>query len=112
MSLRLAGRRGLRGGASTVVGDLGRRPERSPRRIALVIAGGFILGALLTELMALTLPPSAARQFFITTVAASLGPLTVDLHVISITLGPLILRANLLSVVGILLVAWFARSLL
>lgn len=92
--------------------ELRRGPERSARRTALVIAGGFILGGLLTELMALTLPPSAARQFFITTVAASLGPLTIDLHVIAVTLGPLILRANLLSVVGILLVAWFAKSLL
>lgn len=92
--------------------ELRRRPERSARRTALAIAGGFILGGLLTELMALTLPPSAARQFFITTVAASLGPLTVDLHVIAVTLGPLVLRANLLSVVGILLVAWFAKSLL
>lgn len=77
-----------------------------------MIAGGFILGALLTELMAVTLPPSAARQFFITTVAASLGPLAVDLNVIAFTIGPLILRANFLSIVGILLVAWFARSLL
>lgn len=95
-----------------MMAELGRRPERSARRTVVVIAGGFILGALITELMALTLPPSAARQFFITTVAASLGPLTVDLHVVAMTLGPLILRANLLSVVGILLVAWFARSLL
>ncbi len=78
----------------------------------LVIAGGFILGALLTELMALTLPPSAARQFFITTVAASLGPLSVDLKVIALTIGPLVLRANFLSLVGIVLIAWFARSLL
>ena len=95
-----------------MMADLGRRPERSLRRTVMVIAGGFIFGALITELMALALPPSAARQFFITTVAASLGPLTVDLHVLAITLGPLILRANILSVVGILLVAWFARSLL
>lgn len=92
--------------------ELGRRPDKSPRRIALIIAAGFVLGALVTELMALTLPASAARQFFITTVFASLGPLTVDLHVVALTLGPLILRANILSVVGVLLVAWFARSLL
>lgn len=84
----------------------------TPRRVVLVVAGGFVLGALLTELVGLLLPASAARQFFITTVAASLGPLTVDLQVVALTLGPLILRANILSVVGILLVAWFARSLL
>jgi len=94
------------------VADLGRRPELSTRRTTLVIAGGFVLGALLTELMAVTLPASAARQFFITTVAASLGPLSVDLHVIAFTIGPLILRANFLSIVGVLLIAWFARSLL
>ena len=77
-----------------------------------MIASGFVVGALLTELMALTLPDSAAQQFFITTVAASLGPLSIDLNVIALTIGPLILRANFLSLVGIVLVAWFARSLL
>lgn len=77
-----------------------------------MLAAGFVVGALVTELVALALPPSAARQFFITTVAASLGPLAVDLQVLAFTLGPLVLRANILSVVGILLVAWFARSLL
>ena len=71
-----------------------------------------MLGGLLTELMAVTLPPSAARQFFITTVAASLQPLAFDLKVLAFTLGPIVLRLNVLSVVGVVLVAWFARSLL
>ena len=92
--------------------ELGQRRERSVRRVVLVIAAGFIVGALATELVAFALPASAARQFFITTVAASLGPLTVDVQVLAFTLGPVVLRANILSVVGILLVAWFARSLL
>ncbi len=65
-----------------------------------------------TALVILTLPQSAARQFFITTVSASLGPLSIDLQVLALTLGPLILRLNILSVIGILLIAWFARSLL
>ena len=73
-------------------------------------AGAVLL--LFTELVILTLPQSAARQFFITTVSASLGPLSIDLHVLALTLGPLILRLNILSVIGILLIAWFARSLL
>lgn len=88
------------------------RRSRSPVRIILIIAGGFVLGGLLTELMAVTLPPSAARQFFITTVAASLEPLAFDLKVLAFTLGPIVLRLNVLSVVGVVLVAWFARSLL
>lgn len=71
-----------------------------------------MLGALLTELVAKVLPASAAREFLVTTVAASLGPLTVDLLVVAVTLGPLVVRLNVLSVVGVLLLAWFARSLL
>lgn len=92
--------------------EFGGRRRLSAKRVLLVVAGGMLLGALLTELMALALPASAAREFFVTTVAASLGPLTVDLLVVAITLGPLVLRLNILSVVGILLLAWFARSLL
>lgn len=92
--------------------DLTGRRERTGQRVIVVVAAGFVLGALLTELIAFVLPPSAARQFFITTVAASLGPLTVDLQVVALTVGPLIIRANILSVVGVVLVAWFARSLL
>ena len=71
-----------------------------------------MLGGLLTELAPVTLPPSAARQFFVTTVAASLQPLAFDLKVLAFTLGPIVLRLNVLSVVGVVLVAWFARSLL
>lgn len=92
--------------------ELGRRRGVTTKRVVLVVAAGFVLGALLSELMGLALPPSAARQFFITTISASLGPLAVDLQVIALTLGPLVLRVNILSLVGILLVAWFARSLL
>ncbi len=92
--------------------DFGGRRKPSKKRLVSIIAGGMVLGALLTELMALTLPPSAAREFFVTTVAASLGPLTVDLLVVAATLGPLVIRLNILSVVGVLLLAWFAKSLL
>lgn len=84
----------------------------SVRRVTLVLAGGLVLGALLTELVVMALPPSAARQFFATTLSASLGPLALDLRVIALTLGPLLLRVNVLSAVGIVLVAWFARTLL
>ncbi len=92
--------------------EFGGRQRRSLGRVFLVVAGGLVVGALLTELATLALPASAARQFFVTTVAASLGPLTIDLLVVALTLGPLVLRVNILSLVGIILVAWFARSLL
>lgn len=92
--------------------EFGGRRRSSGRRIVLVGAVGLVVGALLTEVVALALPASAAREFFVTTVSASLGPLALDLQVIALTLGPLVVRVNVLSAVGIVLVAWFARSLL
>lgn len=92
--------------------EFGDRRSTSWRKTTLVIAGGLVVGALLTELMAYALPPSAARQFFVTTVSATLGPLAMDLKVMALTLGPLVIRVNVLSAVGVVLVAWFARSLL
>jgi hypothetical protein len=92
--------------------DFGGRRRPAAKRVVLIVAGGMLLGALLTKLMSIALPASAAREFFVTTVAASLGPLTVDLLVVALTVGPLVIRLNILSVVGILLLAWFAKSLL
>ena len=88
------------------------RRKQPARRVVLIVAGGLVIGALLTELVAFALPASAARQFFVTTVSASVGPLAADLQVIALTLGPLVIRVNVLSAVGVVLVAWFARSLL
>lgn len=92
--------------------ELAGNKSRSGRRVTLVLAAGLVLGGLLTELATFALPVSAARQFFVTTVAATLGPVAIDLQVIALTLGPLIVRLNVLSLVGVVLVAWFARSLL
>jgi len=81
-------------------------------RVVLILAAGLVVGALLTELVAFALPSSAARQFFVTTVSASVGPVALDLKVMALTLGPLLIRVNVLSAVGVVLVAWFAKSLL
>lgn len=86
--------------------------ERRVAQTAWIVVAGLVVGGLLTKLTAWFLPESAAREFFVTTVAASVGPVSVDLLVVALTLGPLVLRVNILSAVGILLVAWFARSLL
>jgi hypothetical protein len=71
---------------------------------------GLFLGGLLTRLSELFLPDSAARDFLITSVAASLGPFEVDLVAVALTLGPLVLTLNVLTLVGVGLVAFVARS--
>ena len=58
------------------------------------------------------MPDSAARDFLTTSVEASLGPLSVDLIAIAFTLGPISISLNVLTLVGVSVVAMIARSLI
>jgi hypothetical protein len=80
--------------------------------VAAIVALGFLLGAILTKLSVLFIPEGPFREFFTTTISASLGPLSVDLLVIAFTLGPIVLNVNLFSVAGVLVVAYVARMML
>jgi hypothetical protein len=71
---------------------------------------GLFLGALFTKVAILFMPDSAAREFLTTSVSASLGPLSIDLIAIAFVLGPLTINLNVLSLVGIVLVALVMRS--
>jgi len=71
---------------------------------------GLFLGALFTKIAILFMPDSAAREFLTTVVSASLGPLSIDLIAVAFVLGPLTINLNILSLVGILLVALVMRS--
>ena len=51
-----------------------------------------------------------AKTFLTSSVAASVGPLAIDLLVIAFTVGPLILSLNVLTLVGIFIVAFVVRS--
>jgi hypothetical protein len=76
-----------------------------------VLAGGFVLGGFLQALLRRFLPQSAAKEFFTTAVTPTFGPLHVDLIVVSITLGPIGLDVSLLSLVGVAIAYFVARSL-
>ena len=93
-------------------GLLVRPSGRSPWRVAAILALGFLLGAILTKLSVLFIPEGPFREFFTTTISASLGPLTVDLLVIAFTLGPIVLNVNLFSIAGVVAVAYVARLML
>jgi hypothetical protein len=88
--------------------DTGRR---SIVRFGWTLVLGLFLGGLLTKLMELTLPDgSAPREFLLTSVDASLGPLSVDLVAVAFDLGPVTLSLNVLTLVGIAIVAFIIRS--
>ena len=90
--------------------DTGRR---NVQRFLLTLVLGLFLGGLLTKLVELTLPGgTASREFLLTAVNASVGPLSVDLVAVAFVLGPVTLSLNFLTVVGIAIVAMVMRSIL
>ncbi|MBB4634315.1 hypothetical protein [Longimicrobium terrae] len=84
--------------------------RRRAGRVLVVVLIGLLLGALLSELAVRFMPDSAARRFFTTSVAAAFGPLVIDLVAVGMTLGPLVLRLDFLSVLGVLVVALAVRT--
>jgi len=84
--------------------------RRSVQRLVWTLVLGLFLGGLFTKLSDIFLPESAARVFLTESVKASLGPLSVDLVAVALTLGPLVVELNVLTLVGIGIVAFIARS--
>jgi len=90
-------------------------PRGAARRGAIfhgiVLASGFIVGGLLTQVARKFLPPGSAKEFFTTGVTPSVGPLSLDLVIMKLALGPVALDVSLLSLLGVLMAYLIARSL-
>jgi hypothetical protein len=86
------------------------RRGRSVQRLVWTLILGLFLGGLFTKLSDTFLPESAARDFLTTSVKASLGPFSLDLVAVALTLGPLVVELNVLTLVGVGIVAFIARS--
>ena len=84
--------------------------RRNVKRLLWTLALGLLLGGLLTQLSVVFLPERPATTVLTSSVAASVGPLAIDLLVIAFTVGPLILSLNVLTLVGIFIVAFVVRS--
>ena len=78
---------------------------------AITLAVGFVAGGLLTQVARRFLPVGAVKEFLTTGVTPSLGPLKVDLVILSFAVGPIALDVSLLSLVGVIIAYLIARSL-
>ncbi len=76
----------------------------------VVLTGGLLVGSFVGELLARFLPAGVARDFFATSVAGAFGPITLDLVAVGLTLGPLTLHVNVMSLVGVALAAYLYRA--
>jgi len=84
--------------------------NRSTLRFLFTLVLGLFLGGLFTKLIEFALPDGAPREFLLTSVDASVGPLSVDLVAVAFVLGPITLTLNFLTIVGIAIVAMVVRS--
>lgn len=85
--------------------------KHRPGYHALVLAIGFIVGGFLTSFARMWLPSGAVKEFLTTGVTPAIGPLTINLIIVTIGVGPIALDVSLLSLVGVLIAYLIARSL-
>ena len=78
---------------------------------AIVLASGFVVGGVLTQVARRFLPPGAVKEFLTTGATPSFGPLSIDLVILKFAIGPVALDVSLLSLVGVLVAYLIARSL-
>jgi Domain of unknown function (DUF4321) len=84
---------------------------RRPLFYLSVLAVGFVLGGLLQAFLRRFLPQGPAKEVFTWSVTPTIGPIHLDLLVMSLTLGPVGLDVSLLAVVGVVVAYLVARSL-
>lgn len=85
-----------------------------PRRTGFylgVLVAGFVAGGFLTSLLDRFLPPGAPKTFFTTTATPTIGPFSMDLLVVSFTVGPIGLHVSVLGLIGVLIAYLIAKSL-
>ena len=77
----------------------------------VVLAIGFVVGGVMTQVARRFLPPGAVKEFLTTGLTPSFGPFTIDLLILKFSLGPVLIDVSLLSLVGVLVAYLIARSL-
>jgi hypothetical protein len=84
-------------------------PRRKPLRVLVfMVVVGLLVGSAVSELLRALLPQGVPRTFLTEGVAINLGPATVNLGVLWVTLG-IGLRISILSVGGIIFAAYLFR---
>ena len=78
---------------------------------ALVLTIGFIVGGFIQAIARRWLPAGPAKELLTGGVTPYWGPLTIDLILFKLTVGPLAIDVSLLSLLGVLIAYLIARSL-
>lgn len=85
--------------------------KHRPMFNGVVLATGFVVGGVMTQVARRFLPAGAVKEFLTTGLTPSVGPLTIDLLILKFSLGPVLIDVSLLSLVGVVVAYLIARSL-
>ncbi len=76
--------------------------------IITVIFIGALIGSALGEIVTFLVPAGVVKDFFLKSVTASIGPGTLNIIIVTLTLG-FTLKLNVMGVIGILIAAYALR---
>jgi hypothetical protein len=67
----------------------------------IIVIIGALIGTVVGELLAAYLPAGAVKNFFLKSITFGLQPATLELQIITFTIG-FIIKVNVLTVVGVI----------
>ena len=86
------------------------RQRKSFTVYCVILIIGMLLGGYLGEFLSTIMPDGVAKDFFLTSVVGKFGPVSLNLMIIALTLGPLVLKINLVSLLGLFIAFYLFRS--
>lgn len=82
--------------------------KKSTAFIIFIIIIGALIGTAIGEVIGILVPEGVVQDFFLKSASASIGPGTLDIILLTITLG-FSFKLNVMGVIGILIAAYALR---
>ena len=76
----------------------------------IILIIGMLIGGDMGEILAPVMPDGVAKDFFLTSIVGNFGPVSINLLIIALTLGPLVLKINLVAILGLFIAVYLFRS--
>ncbi len=76
--------------------------------ILLIIFLGALIGSALGELIAYLIPAGVVKEFFLKSAVAQFGPATLNLVILTFTLG-FSFKLNVIGIIGIIVAAYLLK---
>ncbi len=82
--------------------------KKSTAFIIFIVIVGALIGTAIGEVIGILVPQGVVQDFFLKSASASIGPGTLDIILLTITLG-FSFKLNVMGVIGILIAAYALR---